>query len=138
MKQLLAVLLAVVAALSIYAVTAPAGSQGVSPRRVVALEKQVKSLRRDLNVLATVTARCLLVRAAGVMQFGAGETEGYEYVQANGDQALTTALDLVDPRDGRVELWLLQTTKECADALNTKPAGAAAVGEIARVIVADP
>ena len=138
MKQLLAVLLAVVAALSMYAVTAPARSLGVSPKRVVALEKQVKSLRRDLNVLATVTARCLLVRSAGVMQFGAGETEGYEDLQASGDQALTTALDLVDPREGRAELWLLQTTKECADALNTKPAGPAAVAEIARIVVADP
>ena len=98
MKRLLVVLLAVVAALSIYAVTAPAGSQGVSPKRVAALEKQVKSLRRDLNVLTSVTAQCLLVRSAGVMQFGGAETEGYEYLQANGEQALTTALDIVDPR----------------------------------------
>jgi len=121
MKRLLVVVVAGLAALAVYAmyaVAAPTGQQGVSPRRVAALERQVKVLRRDVAVLTTVTARCLLYRAAGVRQFGVGDSEGYEYRQANGDAALTTALDLVEPRAGSAELWLLQTTPQCAQALN--------------------
>jgi hypothetical protein len=121
MQRLLIVVIAGLAALAVYAmyaVAAPTGQQGVSPRRVAALERQVKVLRRDVAVLTTVTARCLLYRASGVRQFGVGDGEGYEYRQANGDAALTTALDLVDPRSSAAELWLLQTTPQCANALN--------------------
>ena len=132
MQRVLAVVAAAFAALAVYAmyaVAAPTGQESVSPRRVAALERQMKVLRRDVAVLTAVTARCLLFRASGVTQFGAGDAEGYVYRQPSGDTALTTALDLVDPRSSAAELWFLQTTPQCAKALN---GGSADLARLAR------
>jgi len=85
LTRLVIVLAAALVAVGIYAVTAPAGQQSVSPKRVAALEKRVSKLQSQLNCLKTY---------APVSVYGdPNGTAGYVYQNPDTHQGLTTALD---------------------------------------------
>ena len=65
MKRLAVVLAAALVAVAIYAVTAPAGQQAVSPKRVAALEKKVSQLQKSVKTLNTFM-NCLNKQVAGL------------------------------------------------------------------------
>jgi hypothetical protein len=119
MKRLVVILAAALVAVAVYAVTAPAGPEAVSPKRVAALEKRVAKTQRDLRTLTTAVNNCLLVGAAPVAQFGNNATEGYFYGNGQGQFALETAVDLVPANQQAQAAWLLGTTASCAQALNS-------------------
>jgi hypothetical protein len=88
MKRLVAILAAALAAFAIYTVTAPAGQEAVSPKRVAALEKKVATMQRQLKCINSVV---------GVSLFGdPNGTAGYVYKQPDGSLIATTALDLAE------------------------------------------
>jgi hypothetical protein len=95
MKRLAVVLAAGVAAVGLYAVTAPAGPEAVSPRRVAALERKVTTLQREMRQ-AKAQLACTS-RALGLTQFGDPNASfGYAYRAADGTSFFTTALDATE------------------------------------------
>ena len=93
MKRLAVVLAAALVAVAIYAVTAPAGQQAVSPKRVAALEKKVSQLQKSVKTLNTFM-NCLNKQVAGLTSYGNPSAgQGYIYRTGQGDGP-TTALDL--------------------------------------------
>jgi hypothetical protein len=99
LKRLVIVLAAALAAVAIYAVTAPAGQQTSSSqlislsKRVTALEKKTKLLTQRLNCLNTYAP----LTAYGDSQNG---TEGYLYKPQNTTTpAVTTAVDFTAQND---------------------------------------
>jgi hypothetical protein len=62
MKRVLVVAMVALAAVALYAATAPAGQQAVTPKQFAALSKRVKTLERDDKILiafAGILATCL-------------------------------------------------------------------------------
>jgi hypothetical protein len=110
MKRIVAVLAASLAAVSIYAVTAPAGPETVSPKRVAALEKKVTSLQRSVNRLNHCFAT-----ATPVTQY-----PGYLY-QPPGTTSVvaTTAID-VTAQGGQIGALFVGTSADCVSALHLK------------------
>ena len=93
MKRLAVVVAVVLAAVALYAVTAGAGQQAVSPKRVAALEKKVTHLQRQVRTLNTFM-NCLNKQVAGLTSYGnPSANQGYIYRTGQGDGP-TTALDL--------------------------------------------
>jgi hypothetical protein len=92
MKRLFLVLAAGVAAVALYAATAPAGQQAVTPGQFNALSKKVTTLQKDVKSLKAALA-CF--SALGVAEFGDGTTSGFHYKQPDNSEILTTALDVV-------------------------------------------
>lgn len=91
MKRLVAVLVAAVAAFALYTVTAPAGQEAVSPKRVAALEKKVAALQKQLTCINTY---------APLTRYGdPNGSAGYLYAQPDGSAIATTALDLTAQGD---------------------------------------
>jgi hypothetical protein len=94
MKRLAIVLAAGVAAVGLYAVTAPAGPDAVSPRRVAALERKVTTLQRQMRT-ANAQLACMNRQAAALASYGVpDQNQGYVYVSGQ-QEGLTTALDVV-------------------------------------------
>ena len=89
MKRFLALVATAVAAVALYAATAPAGQQAVTPGQFNALKKQVTKLRSDLNAVATVLVGCVMGNAVPITRYS-----GYDAKDSNGAQISTTALDL--------------------------------------------
>ena len=131
MKRLTALVVAAFAAVALYAVTAPAGQEAVSPARVTALEKKVSTLQKqmatslkdvkDLKAVATTLAGCLFADAAAipVASFGGTATEGYLYRLTNGTQVLESAIDVVPQSQvAQAPAWVISTTSQCATAIN--------------------
>jgi hypothetical protein len=112
MKRLLAVGVIAVAAVALYAATAPAGQQAVTPAQFTALKKQVAKLQKDVNTLKASGA-CL--SATGVASFG-GNTAGYHCNQPDGTEILTSALDVVDQGE-TPDFYLAEVDKTCVSAL---------------------
>jgi hypothetical protein len=96
MKRLALLLAAAVAAVALYATTAPAGQQAVTPAQFSALSKKVTALQKDVKTLKAAVA-CLA--PLGVAQFGDGSTAGYHYKQPDGTEVLTSAIDAVGPNE---------------------------------------
>jgi hypothetical protein len=96
MKRLVVVLAAALVAVAIYAVTAPAGQQAVSPKRVSALEKKVATLQKSIRTLNTFM-NCLNKQAVAMASYGNPNSgQGYLYSPGQGQQpVLTTGVDLV-------------------------------------------
>ena len=113
MRRLAVVLAAMLAAVSIYAVTAPAGPQARDPR-FTGLSKRVTQLQAQVRTLAG----CTLVRAIPIGVYGA-ENEGYVYRQTNGQLVTTSALDVV-PQGQQPTFWALATSPQCAQQLNRR------------------
>jgi phage-related protein len=114
MKRVAAIVALGLAAIAIYAVTAPAGQQSVSPKQFAALSAKVTKLTKDLKVVES----CVLVGAVPVARFGdaVNHTEGYVYVNPDKTQTLEPAIDLAAPN--AAQAWILVTTPKCATALN--------------------
>lgn len=95
MKRLLALVLAALVAVSLYAVAAPAGQQAVTPKQFSALTKRVKKLEADdklLTAFAGLLATCLdkgAVATTRAPQFhspATGEaTDFYVFTTTNAD-----------------------------------------------------
>ena len=66
MKRFLALVATAVAAVALYAATAPAGQQAVTPGQFNALKKQVTKLRSDLNTVTTVMVGCVMGTAVPI------------------------------------------------------------------------
>ena len=106
MRRLAVVLAVALAAVSVYAVTAPAGSQQVSPRQVAALQRQVRTLQAfDRRV-----RQCLFYRAVPVTRY-----HGYLY-RANGSEGETSAFDLTQGQD-RVTWYAISTRPGCVQVM---------------------
>jgi hypothetical protein len=123
MKRLLVLVAVAFGAVALYAVTAPAGQQAVTPGQFAALTRRVSTLEKDLKktkaTLNTVVA-CTLVKAVPVSEYG-GTTAGYLYKQPDGTQGIVTALDLTDTGD-TADYWVLTTSQACVTAINGKGA----------------
>jgi hypothetical protein len=93
MKRLAVGVAVALAAVAVYAVTAGAGPQAVSPKRVAALEKKVTQLQRQVRTLNTFMS-CLNKQVAGLASYGNPNAgQGYVYATGQGN-VTTTALDL--------------------------------------------
>jgi hypothetical protein len=67
MRRVLVVALAALAAVALYATTAPAGQQAVTPKQLAALTKRVKTLEKDsknLKDFAAVVVTCVFDKGA--------------------------------------------------------------------------
>jgi hypothetical protein len=67
MKRVLVVVLVAVAAVALYAATAPAGQQAVTPKQFAALQKRVTKVEKDNKDLidfANVVAACVFDKGA--------------------------------------------------------------------------
>jgi hypothetical protein len=99
LKRLVIVLAAALVAVAVYAVTAPAGQQSVTPREFSALQKRVSTLEKKTKAL-TNTLKCLNtyapLTAYGDSQNG---TEGYVYQNSSHQDGLTTAVDFTGQGD---------------------------------------
>jgi hypothetical protein len=113
MKRAAAIVAIGLAAVAIYAVTAPAGQQSVSPKAFAALSAKVTKLSKDVNTLKS----CTLVGAIPVARFGdpTNATEGYLYVNADKTQQLVPAID--ESTVAAAQGWVLLTTPACGQAL---------------------
>lgn len=120
---LLAVVLAVV-------VPAQGTPSATIQQRVTALEKKVKTLQTnvatlqrtasDLTTAANALTTCLVTQGQGipVALFGS-TTEGYLYRLANGQQIVTTALDILGTTEVTDQTaFMLVTSRTCANAIN--------------------
>ena len=116
MKRLLIILIAALAAVSVYAMTATGGQQAVTPKQFNALKATVSKQGKTIKALEA----CLLVRAVGLTQFGTGADEGYVYKPTgSNDLVLTSAIDF--PAQGQQpQFWVITTTPQCASAINSK------------------
>jgi hypothetical protein len=118
MKRFLAVAAVALIAVAVYATVAPAGPQAVTPRQFSALSKKVTKLQKDFNSLKNVVGACVLTSAVPVAQFGNPEgSEGYDYVNTDNSEELQTALDV--SASSVAQGWFLNTTAECANAINS-------------------
>jgi hypothetical protein len=88
----------------VYATTAPAGQQAVTPKQFAALQKRVKNLETVVNVC--------FQGAVPVARF-----QGYDAKDANGAQISTTALDVTDQGETPAA-FLLDVGQACASALS--------------------
>jgi hypothetical protein len=91
MKRFLALIATAGLAVGLYAATAPAGQQGVTPAQIKALQTQVKKLQKDMKSVKGALA-CITV--AGAAEFGDNSTAGYHFKQPDGSEVLTSAVDL--------------------------------------------
>ena len=81
---------------ALYAVSAPAGQQGVSPKRVARLEKRVGKLESQLKCLKTYVPLTVYGQEPTST---APATYGYSYTNESKKTLLTTAVDVTDQGD---------------------------------------
>jgi hypothetical protein len=103
-KVLLVAIAAALLGALLYAATAPAGQQAVTPKQFAALQKRVKNLETVINVC--------FQGAVPVARFS-----GYDAKDANGAQISTTALDVVEQGE-TPNAYLLDVGQACASALS--------------------
>jgi hypothetical protein len=116
MKRL-GLILAIAGAMAImYAATAPAGEQAVTPRQFATLSKRVATLEKTMNAAVGLLANCLTVQAISVARYGTS-SEGYVYKRPDGTLIITTGLDLV-PSGQTPQAYLVGTTATCASAFH--------------------
>jgi hypothetical protein len=107
-RRLAVVLAVALTAVSVYAVTAPAGSQQVSPRQVASLQRQV----RKLQAFDRRVRQCLFYRAVPVTRY-----HGYVYrATSNSPEGETSAFDLTQD-DDRVTWYAISTRPGCVQAV---------------------
>jgi hypothetical protein len=107
MKRILVVALAAAClGALLYATTAPAGRQAVTPKQFAALQKRVKTLENVVNVC--------FQKAVPVTQY-----DGYQATDTNNAPLETTALDRTDTGD-TPDAYLLDVGQACASALGTQ------------------
>ena len=112
MKRLAVVLAAALAAVSVYAVTAPARQEAVSPARVRALEKRVQQLKAfDGRV-----RNCLFFQAVPVTRY----RDYLAQPQGTPSPTHVTALDETASGD-TVSFYLVGTRRGCIAALRALP-----------------
>jgi hypothetical protein len=102
MKRLLVVAAAALAAVALYATTAPAGQQAVTPKQFAALKKQVTKLQTDLRNLTNVAGFMLacgynrgaiaITKAPTFHETASGETTDF-YALTTKDQECVTAIN---------------------------------------------
>ena len=122
MKRLLVLVAVAFGAVALYAVTAPAGQQVVTPGQFAALTKRVSTLEKDLKKTSTTLSAvraCTIVKAVPLSEYG-----GYVYQPSTGAQTTVTALDLTETGD-TADYWFLTTSQACVTAINGKGAPAA-------------
>ena len=107
MRRLAVVLAVALTAVSVYAVTAPAGSQQVSPRQVASLQRQV----RKLQAFDRRVRQCLFYRAVPVTRY-----HGYVYRVSGSPEATTSAFDMTQGQD-RVTWYAISTRPGCVQAV---------------------
>lgn len=112
MKRVLAITVAGLTAASIYAVSAPAGGQAVTPKQLTVLTKRVKKLEGRLRAVE----KCALAQAVPVIRYGGGG-QGYVYRRPSGTEDLVSALDVADVST-KADGWMLVTTPGCATLIN--------------------
>lgn len=117
MKRLFVVAAVALAAVVLYAATAPAGQQAVTPGQFAALSKKVTKLRKDVDALGTVLVDCVMHRASPVKEYGGLTDEGYQYHFPDGRIGFETALDLAPATDASAE-WFLSVDPTCASVIN--------------------
>lgn len=118
MKRVLVVAAIALAAVALYAATAPAGQQAVTPGQFAALSKKVAKLRKDVDTLGTVLVNCVMYHAYSVKEYGGLSNEGYAYQFPDGHIGLETALDLAPPTDTNTA-WYLAVEPQCAAQINS-------------------
>lgn len=101
MKRLLLVVLVAGLAVALYASTAGGSQQAVTPGQFAALKKQVVTLQKNVKLLTQA------INVLGTCDF-------------NSAVPLTNApaLHVTNPGEG-TDAYVVTTTKECADAMNT-------------------
>jgi len=87
----------------LYATTAPAGQEAVTPKQFAALQKRVKNLEGVVNLC--------FQKAAPVTQY-----DGYQATDVNNAPIETSALDFTDAGD-TPDAYVLDVGKACATAL---------------------
>lgn len=102
MARVLAVALVALAAVALYAATAPAGEQAVTPKQFTALQKRVKTLESDEKEIVTVLqfmihcgfdqSAVATTKAPQYHATAAGETTDF-YVLATSDQACANIIN---------------------------------------------
>ena len=95
MKQFLAVVLAALAVTGIYAMTAGAGQQGVSPAKFAKLAKQVKQLKKAVHQIQGTLSCFSSVDAVNQHSGYTGRSTALDFT-ASGDQVQAYFL-LIDP-----------------------------------------
>ena len=102
MARVLAVALIALAAVALYATTAPAGERAVTPKQFTALQKRVKALESDEKEIVTVLTFMIhcgfdqsavaTTKAPQYHATGEGETTDF-YVLATSDQNCATIIN---------------------------------------------
>jgi hypothetical protein len=111
LKRLVIVLAAALVAVAVYAVTAPAGQQSVTPRQFSSLQKRVTTLEKKTKVL-TNTLKCLNEYET-LSQYGdPSGSFGYAYKESDGQAGFTTAVDATAQGDP-VDLYVSLVNKSC-------------------------
>jgi hypothetical protein len=114
MKRLLLVsLAAAVVGAALYATTAPAGQQAVTPAQFNALKKRVTADEKKIKDIEGALAACL----NGAVP--AARYTGYVGVDSQNTPFVTTAIDVVDQGD-QPTMYLLDVGAACAQAIGGK------------------
>ena len=108
MKKLTVLLAAALAAVLIYAVTAPAGGEAVTPKQIKALQAQIKALQKRTTTIEQVLGLCFH-HAVQVTQ--------YSNYQQSGQTTARTGLDVTAGTD-KPTAYLLDVGSDCATAVN--------------------
>jgi hypothetical protein len=121
MKRFLAVAAVALAAVAVYATVAPAGPNVVTPKQFGALSKKVTALQKKLTSVSKelrAFESCVPTGAVAIARFGddMNQTEGYRYQGSDGNDFLTSALDLASAQD--VQAYMLVTDAQCAAIIN--------------------
>jgi hypothetical protein len=118
MKRLVAVAAIALVAVALYAVTASGTPQAVTPKQFAAISKKLAKLQKDVKTLQNLVVTCAFNQAVPVAQFGNPPgNEGYVYSNPDNSLALQTSLDFSTATAAQV--WFLNTTTACADAINS-------------------
>jgi hypothetical protein len=96
MKRLLVVAMVVVAAVALYATTAPAGQEAVTPKQFAALQKRVAKLEKDDK---DITDALVFVIACGFDKGAIAVTKAPQFhITAPGEATDFYALTTTDPQ----------------------------------------
>ena len=122
MKRLLVLVAVAFGAVALYAVTAPAGQQAVTPAQITAINKKITALQKQVKALnAKVT--CVTYKFVPVTEYGGAPNVGFLYQQPDGSVTPTSALDITD-QGGTPDIVLSTTDPACLTAAKFTPRGA--------------
>ena len=119
MKRLLIILVAALAAVSVYAMTATGGQQAVTPKQFNALKATVSKQGKTIKALEA----CLFVGAAPVIVLGnPDQGNGYVFRDVSAQKEFLFPAMTVAPQSLQGQAaWVVLTTPQCAAAMNSKP-----------------